>query len=167
MKNDVQKTCAFIGHRPLNLSFGFDEEHATCVEIKERISDWIGIYVANGFNTFIYGGELGADMWAAELVIQLQRKLKNIKLYGVLPSGTHADKWKPEQQERHFNILGKCEGVKTLNTIHTANCIKQRNECKTFQRTILILYPLLIWQKTDSEHRPSAIWYKMWTCLPC
>ena len=35
------KTCAFTGHRPQNLPFGFNEEDERCIDLKKNLREQI------------------------------------------------------------------------------------------------------------------------------
>ena len=68
-KQSVQgKTCAFTGHRPQSLPFGFDESDKRCTSLKSVMRDQIVALIENeGVTHFITGMALGVDMYAALL----------------------------------------------------------------------------------------------------
>ena len=73
-KQSVQgKTCAFTGHRPQSLPFGFDESDKRCTSLKSVMRDQIVALIENeGVTHFITGMALGVDMYAAEIVLDLK-----------------------------------------------------------------------------------------------
>ena len=74
-KQSVQgKTCAFTGHRPQSLPFGFDESDKRCTSLKSVMRDQIVALIENeGVRHFITGMALGVDMYAAEIVLDLNQ----------------------------------------------------------------------------------------------
>lgn len=94
-KQSVQgKTCAFTGHRPQSLPFGFDESDKRCTSLKSVMRDQIVALIENeGVTHFITGMALGVDMYAAEIVLDL--KSKNLTLL-----------WKVQSLVRHKRSNG-------------------------------------------------------------
>lgn len=94
-KQSVQgKTCAFTGHRPQSLPFGFDESDKRCTSLKSVMRDQIVALIENeGVTHFITGMALGVDMYAAEIVLDLKSKYPHITLESAIPCETQAIKW--------------------------------------------------------------------------
>ena len=56
------KTCAFTGHRPQNLPFGFNEEDERCINLKKTLREQIINLIENeGITHFISGMAIGVD----------------------------------------------------------------------------------------------------------
>ncbi len=80
------KTCAFTGHRPQSLPFGFDESDKRCTSLKSVMRDQIVALIENeGVTHFITGMALGVDMYAAEIVLDLKSKYPHITLESAIP----------------------------------------------------------------------------------
>lgn len=94
-KQSVQgKTCAFTGHRPQSLPFGFDESDKRCTSLKSVMRDQIVALIENeGVTHFITGMALGVDMYAAEIVLDLK-------------SNTLVLLWKAQSLVRHKRSNG-------------------------------------------------------------
>ena len=72
------KTCAFTGHRPQNLPFGFNEEDEHCISLKKVLREQIINLIENkGVTHFISGMAIGVDMYAAEIVLGLKASSGN------------------------------------------------------------------------------------------
>lgn len=68
-----KKICAFTGHRPQSLPFGFNETDDRCVALKEMLRrSIIKLIEEEGVAHFITGMALGVDMYAAEIVLSLK-----------------------------------------------------------------------------------------------
>ena len=60
--------CAFTGHRPLKMPFGYNEEDPRCIDFKRRLHDTIEMLIWQGYTHFLSGGAMGMDMYAGEIV---------------------------------------------------------------------------------------------------
>ena len=75
-KQSVQgKTCAFTGHRPQSLPFGFDESDKRCTSLKSVMRGQIVALIENEDIThFITRMTLRIDMYATENKHELKSK---------------------------------------------------------------------------------------------
>ncbi len=128
-KQSVQgKTCAFTGHRPQSLPFGFDESDKRCTSLKSVMRDQIVALIENeGVTHFITGMALGVDMYAAEIVLDLKSKYPHITLESAIPCETQAIKWPVASRERYYNIAAKCDKETMLQREYTSDCMDKRN----------------------------------------
>lgn len=76
---------------------------------------------------FLSGMALGTDMFAAEIVLELKRKFRNITLTVILPCRTQDARWNNEAIARYENILAKCDKVIVLQDEYTLSCMHKRN----------------------------------------
>ena len=75
------KKCAFTGHRPQSLPFGFNEADERCIALKQKLRDEIIRQIEeNGVTHFITGMAIGVDMFAAEIVLGLNRLIMALRL---------------------------------------------------------------------------------------
>lgn len=58
------KICAFTGHRPKSFSFGDNENHPDCIQLKQVLRNQIERLYFEGFTHFITGCAMGVDIWA-------------------------------------------------------------------------------------------------------
>ena len=85
MKNDLNKCCAFTGHRPAKFPWKYDEKDSRGIELKSVLAQQINNLAAAGVTNFFSGMALGTDTWAAVAVLDLRernpaiRNLKEIK----------------------------------------------------------------------------------------
>ena len=110
------KACAFTGHRPQSLPFGFDESDKRCTALKSAMQDQIAALIEDKEVThFITGMALGIDVYAAEIVLDLKTKYPYITLESAIPCETQAVKWSVAARERYYNIAAKCERRQCCN----------------------------------------------------
>ena len=133
------KTCAFTGHRPQNLPFGFNEEDKRCVWLKEILRSKITrLIVEERISHFISGMAIGIDMYAAEIVLSLKKDCPGITLEGVIPCTSQADKWPEQLQKRYADIFSKCDKTTYIQKNYTFNCMYKRNKYMVDQADIIL-----------------------------
>ena len=120
--------CMFTGHHTKGLSLGYNEKDSRCNKLKKMLKKRI-VHKIQKENTtaFLSGMALGTDMFAAEIVLELKEKYRNITLTAVLPCRTQAARWNKESITRYEHILTKCDKVIVLQEEYTPSCMHKRN----------------------------------------
>ncbi|MGO5112207.1 SLOG family protein [Oscillospiraceae bacterium LCP25S3_E10] len=113
--------CCFTGHRPEKL-FLVDKE------IIRELEREIELAIDNGFTTFITGMARGVDIWAAEIVLKLRKKNKELHLICASPYEGFETRWSREWQKRYKNVMEKADLVKYISDKYTPSCFRIRNE---------------------------------------
>lgn len=74
---DIQpeKTCCFTGHRPQFFPWGSNTGDPAAAKMLRALESEILQAIADSYTTFLYGGALGVDAWAAEIVLRLRKNL--------------------------------------------------------------------------------------------
>lgn len=120
--------CMFTGHRPKGLPFGYNEKDSRCKKLKKMLKKLIVQKIEEENTTvFLSGMALGTDMFAAEIVLGLKEKFREITLTAVLPCRTQAARWNKEAIARYEYILAKCDKVIVLQDEYTPSCMHKRN----------------------------------------
>ncbi len=123
----IQQACAFTGHRPSKLPFGYREDDRRCLQLKARLIQAIEEKIKAGVTCFYDGMALGVDTFAAEAVLSLRKEHPHIRLVAVCPCGTQAGRWSPAMQERHRSIVRQADEVVVLQSMYTPDCMQRRN----------------------------------------
>lgn len=119
------KKCAFTGHRPQSLPFGFNEADERCITLKQKLREEIINQIENnGVTHFITGMAIGVDMYAAEIVLGLKASYEGIILESAIPCETQAAKWTEEQRDRYYEIASKCDKETMIQRPYTADCMR-------------------------------------------
>ena len=88
-KDICGEACAFTGHRPQKLPFGFNEEDPRCIALKAVIETQIVNHIElYNVSYFISGMAMGTDIYAAEITLALRQKYPSIFLECVIPCET-------------------------------------------------------------------------------
>lgn len=126
MRN-LSHTCAFTGHRPHKLPWGYDENDDRCVAVKGALASQIAILTtAHGITDFYSGMADGVDVWAAQAVLELKRDHPVI-LHCIIPHKGQENRWSTPAQERYKDILDHADEVKTLSNRYYNGCMQARN----------------------------------------
>ena len=127
------KTCAFTGHRPQNLPFGFNEEDERCIDLKKNLREQIINLIENeGVTHFISGMAIGVDMYAAEIVLGLKASYPGITLESAIPCESQAAKWSEALRDRYF------DKETLIQTHYSPDCMDKRNRYMVNQADVLI-----------------------------
>lgn len=122
------KSCAFTGHRPQNLPFGFNESDDRCAALKNMLCKQITHLITDeNITHFITGMALGVDMYAAEIVLDLKKSYPGITLESVIPCETQAARWAAAMRKRYCDIAAQCDKETMLQTRYTPDCMDKRN----------------------------------------
>lgn len=122
------KSCAFTGHRPQKLPFGFNEADERCTALKDILrKQIIHLIEEEKVTHFISGMALGVDMYAAEIVLDLKKTYPGITLESAIPCETQANKWNTAMRERYYEIAAQCDKETMLQTKYTPDCMEKRN----------------------------------------
>lgn len=130
--------CAITGHRPMKFIFGYDEEDHKCIRLKLAMGEQIGKLIQGGASLFYTGMAQGTDQWGAEIVLAMKRQYPHVRLAAVLPCETQADRWSPQQRERYFDTLARCDDVITLSARYTRQCMRERNRYMVDHADVLL-----------------------------
>ena len=133
-----ETTAAFTGHRPQHLKNGDNENSSEILQIKDRLYRAICTACDEGFNSFISGMSLGADIWAAEAVLALREERPGISLECAVPCAVQADRWSRPEQIRYRSLLDRADKVTILSERYYAGCMFRRN-CYMVDRSSLLI----------------------------
>ena len=104
------KKCAFTGHRPQSLPFGFNEADERCIALKQKLRD--------------------------EIIRQIEEN--GITLECAIPCETQAEKWSEALRDRYFDIASKCDKETLLQQRYTPDCMHKRNRYMVDQADYII-----------------------------
>lgn len=115
-----EKTCCFTGHRFIPVG--------ELQDIKlwvERVV--LELYRRYGVKFYGVGGAQGFDTLAAETVLQIAERIRDIKLIVIVPCRGQESRWSSQAQERYWHILQRADKVVYLADQHYDGCMQARN----------------------------------------
>lgn len=131
-------TACLTGHRPKSLPWGYNEDDPICKKFKEEVKKVLEGAIKYGLTIFMNGMAEGFDMIAAEIILELKKSYKNVRLIAVIPCLNQEIKWKPEQQKKYNTILKQCDEEIVLSNIYTPTCMNDRNKYMVEQSSVVI-----------------------------
>lgn len=93
-----------------------------------------------GYNVYITGMARGTDLWAAEIILDLRRKNKDLKLICAIPYEGFERRWSEDWQKLYLKILAKADMVRVIGKGYHPGIFQMRNEwmvlCEALHNTI-------------------------------
>lgn len=132
-------TACFTGHRSHKLPWRANEEDERCKTMKETLRCEIEKSIQRGYKTFLCGMALGFDMICAEMILDLKKQYKDIKLIGALPCRTQDIKWSIKNKERYRNILTQLDDIRCVYEEYIGvECMLERNRYMVNNSSLMI-----------------------------
>ena len=113
--------CCFTGHRPEKLS---RTERAIKSDLKKEIKPAI----KDGCTVYLTGMARGTDLWAAEIVLALRKRNKDLKLICAIPYEGFELRWSEQWQTLYRQVLAEADLVKVIGKGYHPGIFQIRNE---------------------------------------
>lgn len=126
---DIEKTCAFTGHRDLDGGIVVDD-----------IKDIVKNIYESGYDTFLCGMARGFDLLAAEAVISLKKQLKNIKLIACVPCPDQDRYFDKNDKLKYAETLDYCDEIIILSDSYYKGCMLVRDRYMVDNCSLLVAY---------------------------
>ncbi|MFB5281933.1 DUF1273 domain-containing protein [Peribacillus sp. Hz7] len=92
----------------------FKNDHEAVKYIKKAIRNRLQPLVEEGLEWVIISGQLGTELWAAEVVFELQEEYSDIKLGVLLPFLKQEESWNELNQAYYESILARADFVDAI-----------------------------------------------------
>ena len=116
--------CCIVGQQSTNLPFYSNESDERCIRLRERLKAAIENQIKSDTVThFLCPMNVCAELYAAEIVEDLQSEGKNITLTAILPYELQAADWPEDGRERFFETVRRCNSEKHVQTHYDDTCI--------------------------------------------
>ena len=141
MTDDRAASCAFTGHRPNKLPWGYDELDPRCLRLKRYMFDLVeALYLEEGIRHFLCGMANGTDLYFCETVLTLRAERPGVTVEAAIPCEGQADRWPPEQRRRYDRLVLSCDRRTLVSRSYTPDCMLRRNRYMVDRSRILIAY---------------------------
>lgn len=127
-----KKSCCFTGHRQI-----LREDQPT---LQMRLHDVVERLYREGCRDFYAGGALGFDTVAAECVLALREKRKDVRLHLILPCQDQTRGWRPADAARYAEILHMADTVTYTAKTYEAGCMQRRNRALVDAASVCVAY---------------------------
>ena len=143
----MKKICCCTGHRPKGFAWDYGDKTLRAHK------DYLGYlaylleeFINDGYEQFVCGGAIGADMNFAEAVITLRKKYPQIRLEIVVPCKNQDRKWRETDKERYQFILQQADETNVLFSRYTPWCYDKRNKYMVDKSNLV----LVVWNGTKT-----------------
>ncbi|WP_416826699.1 DUF1273 domain-containing protein [Ectobacillus polymachus] len=107
------KILTVTGYKSFELSI-FSNDHPGVTYIKKLIYRYLSRFAEEGLEWVIISGQVGVELWAAEVVFDLQLQFPELKLAVFTPFLEQEEKWKEETKEYYEFILSQADYVNSI-----------------------------------------------------
>jgi uncharacterized phage-like protein YoqJ len=125
-------TCCFTGHRSIPA--------CSVDKLQKSLDKALDNLVCEGVTNFICGGALGFDTLAAQAVLRLKQKNKDVFLTLALPCRDQAKRWNSMQRLVYEDILASADEVIYLFDHYVTGCMHARDKFMVDSSDIIIAY---------------------------
>jgi uncharacterized phage-like protein YoqJ len=101
------------GYKPYELGI-FKNDHASVEFIKKAIFKELVPLLEEGLEWVIISGQLGVELWAAEVVFDIQVHFPDLKLAVLTPFFSQEDKWSETNKEWYESIIAQADFVESI-----------------------------------------------------
>ena len=135
-----QQICCFSGYRPEKMPANMQEHSPAFQEMQVRLRKAIIDAVQNGYRYFLSGMSRGFDLWAAEVVLSLQKEGLPIELWAAIAFPDMQEYWEPQWQERYETVLQQASQTFSVMNDYTPNCYTMRDRFLAEQSSMCICF---------------------------
>lgn len=107
------KVLTVTGYKPHELGI-FDEKHIGIKYIKKVLEKRIIGYIETGLEWVLISGQLGVELWCAEVVLDLKKQYPQLKLAVLTPFYNQEERWNDLRKEQYRLVLNKADYVESI-----------------------------------------------------
>ncbi len=89
----------------------FNETDPKYLYIKKFLEKRIIRFIEEGVEWFIIGGQLGTELWAGEIILELQEEYSNVHLAVILPYTSFEENWNENNRELFKRVTHQADYV--------------------------------------------------------
>ncbi|WP_462412503.1 SLOG family protein [Neobacillus sp. Marseille-QA0830] len=101
------------GYKPYEMGI-FKKDHPSVIYIKAAIKKALLPLIEEGLEWVLISGQLGVELWAAEVVFDLQTEYPELKLAVISPFLDQEATWKEDNKEWYESILIQADFVDSI-----------------------------------------------------
>ncbi len=107
------KILSITGYKAFELGI-FQQEHKGITYIKKAIKKRLVPMIEDGLEWIIISGQLGTELWAAEVIFELQVQFPELRLAVLTPHLDQESKWNDTNKEQYERILSQADYVDSI-----------------------------------------------------
>ena len=136
------KVLAISGYKAFELGI-FKKDHASVAFIKAAIKKELLVFLEDGLEWVLISGQLGTELWAAEVVFELQLEFPDLKLAVITPFLKQEESWNETNKQWYASVLAQAEFVDSVSKKGYENPLQLRVKNQFFiekSDAILLFY---------------------------
>ncbi len=110
----MSKVTVITGYKPFELGL-FHQSDKAIHYIKQAIQRRLLPLIDEGLEWVLISGSLGVEIWAAEVVFELQSIYPQLKLSVITPFLDQESKWNEENKSHYERVLSQADFVDSLS----------------------------------------------------
>ncbi|MEC1260582.1 DUF1273 domain-containing protein [Bacillus swezeyi] len=107
------KVLAVTGYKPFEMGI-FKHDDQALFYIKKAIENRILALLDEGLEWILISGQLGAELWAAEVAFSLQEEYPDLKVAVITPFLEQEKKWNEQNKEHYESVLAQSDYTESL-----------------------------------------------------
>lgn len=125
------KVIAITGYKPFELGI-FSQDHPAIYYIKSAIKKELIRLMEEGLEWVLISGQLGVELWSAEVVFDLQIEYPQLKMAILTPFQNQEEKWNDNNKEQYEMIVEQADFVESISKQPYLNPLQFKNKNKIF-----------------------------------
>lgn len=110
------KVLVVTGYKSTELGI-FDEKNEGIKYIKKAIKQQLEIFIENGLEWILISGQLGVELWTAEIVFEMKKFYSHLKLAVFTPYLSQEENWNELNKEKYQKIISRADHVDSITKI--------------------------------------------------
>ncbi|CAH2715592.1 hypothetical protein BACCIP111895_02776 [Neobacillus rhizosphaerae] len=107
------KVLSISGYKPFELGI-FKKDHPSALFIKAAIKKSLLTLLEEGLEWVLISGQLGVELWAAEVVFDLKKDFPNVKLAVITPFLDQEAQWNENNKEWYQSVLAAADFIDSV-----------------------------------------------------
>lgn len=108
------KVAAVSGYKSHELGI-FQQNSPAVKYIKQAIQREIELLAEEGLEWVLISGQLGVELWAAEVVLELKEKYPELKLAVITPFLNQQETWSEKNKEWYISVMNKADFLDSIS----------------------------------------------------
>jgi uncharacterized phage-like protein YoqJ len=104
----VVKVLTITGYKPQEIGI-YKQDEEGIIYIKKAIEQRLISLIEQGVEWILISGQLGVELWAAEVILSLKEEYDQIKLAVITPFLEQEEKWNEANQQLYMEIISQAD----------------------------------------------------------
>lgn len=109
----LTKVLTISGYKPYELGI-FQKDHSSVYYIKAAIKKELISRLDDGLEWVLISGQLGVELWAAEVIFELQLEYPDLKLAVITPFLDQEASWNETNKEWYESVLAQADYIDSV-----------------------------------------------------